>query len=214
MITMGVLLLVLHFINLFLILAYAPLEATMGMIQKIFYYHVPVAWAGFLAYFITFVYSILYLVKKDRKYDRIAHVSAELGTVFFVLVLVTGPIWARYAWGRYWTWEPRLTTSFILFVLFAGYLLLRRFGGESEKTARFAAVLGIIAFLDVPLVYFSMNWWAPQVSAHPRNIGLQPEMKTAFFFSLFVFTLLFVYMLIARIRTAHLEDEYEALSRK
>jgi len=209
----GALLLLLHFMNLMMIMVYAPLEATMGLIQKIFYYHVPVAWSGFLAYFITFIFSILYLVRKNERDDRIAHVSAELGTVFFVLVLITGPIWARYAWGSYWVWEPRLTTSFVLFILFSAYLLLRRFGGHSDKTARYASVLGIIAFLDVPLVYFSMHWWAPEISAHPRNIGLQTEMKTAFFISLALFTVTFIFMLLRRIELSDLDSEYMALNR-
>ena len=208
MLLFGMFVLLIHFVNLFIIMVYAPMETTMGLIQKIFYYHVPVAWSGFLAFFITFIYSILYLVKKDGKYDRIAFVSAELGELYFLLVMITGPIWARFAWGSYWVWEPRLTTSFILFILFGGYLLLRRFGGHSEKIARYAAVLGIIGFLDVPLVYFSMKWWAPAVSAHPRNIGLQAEMKTAFFFSMISFTILFFYLLIQRYRQADMEDKY------
>ena len=214
MIWAGMALLILHFINLFLIMVYAPMENTMGLIQKIFYYHVPIAWAGFLAYFTTFIYSILYLIKKDAKFDRIAHAAAELGTVFFLLVMITGPIWARFSWGKYWIWEPRLTTSFVLFILFSGYLLLRRFGGYSDRIARFASVLGIIAFLDVPLVYFSMHWWAPEISAHPTNIGMQSEMKTTFFISLFLFSMLFIYLLLVRVRTANLEDEYEALRQK
>lgn len=206
----GIGLLILHFIAFFLIMVYAPLESTMGLIQKIFYYHVPIAWSGFLAFFITFIYSALYLWKRSPDHDRIARVSAEIGLMFTTLVLITGPIWARFTWGRYWTWEPRLTTSFILFLLYLGYILLRRFGGHSENSARLVAVLGIIAFLDVPLVYFSMHWWSPEVSAHPQNIGLAPEMKIAFFFSLATFTLTYIFILLERLHQAKLEDAWLA----
>jgi heme exporter protein C len=205
----GLILLALHFANLFLITVYAPLESTMGLIQKIFYYHVPVAWAAFLAFFFNFLGSVLFLIKKDEKYDSLAKAAAETGLMFIILVLITGPIWARFTWGMYWTWEPRLTTSFILFILYLGYVLLRRFGGEGERIARFAAVLGIIAFLDVPLVYFSMHWWAPEISAHPRSIGLSAEMKTVFFISLGIFTLTALFLLWERYRLIRLEHFYQ-----
>ncbi|HDR03668.1 MAG TPA: cytochrome C assembly protein [Candidatus Marinimicrobia bacterium] len=206
---LGLTLLTLHFANLFLITVYAPLESTMGLIQKIFYYHVPVAWAAFLAFFFNFLGSLIFLIKKDEKYDSLAKAATETGMIFIILVLITGPIWARFTWGMYWTWEPRLTTSFVLFILYLAYVLLRRFGGEGERIARFAAVLGIVAFLDVPLVYFSMHWWAPEISAHPRSIGLSSEMKTVFFISLGIFTLTALYLLWERYRLIRLEHLYQ-----
>jgi len=208
---LGYALLFLMFMSFLLIAWYAPVERTMGLVQKIFYYHVPSAWVAFLAFGVVFVCSILYLTSKDRKWDILARSSVEIGVIFSLIVLITGPIWARPVWGVYWTWEPRLTTTLILFLIYVAYLLLRYFSGESERTSKFAAVIGIVGFIDVPLVYLSINWWAPEAQVHPQRIGMGSEMQVAFFVSLFTFTVLFIYLLIRRVRLAYAEIAVEEL---
>ena len=200
---LGYALLFMMFVSFLLIAWYAPVEKTMGLVQKIFYYHVPSAWVAFLAFGVVFVCSILYLTSKEKRWDLLAHSSVEIGVLFSLIVLITGPIWARPVWGVWWTWEPRLTTTLILFLIYVGYLLLRYFSGEGERTAKFAAVLGIIGFIDVPLVYLSINWWSAEAQVHPQRVGMDPQMQVAFFVSLFTFTLLYVYLLLKRLHLAH-----------
>ena len=208
---LGYILLFLMFASFLLIAWYAPVESTMGIVQKIFYYHVPSAWVAFLAFGVVFVCSILYLTSKDKKWDTLAGSSVEIGVLFALIVLITGPIWARPIWGVWWTWEPRLTTTLILFLIYVAYLLLRYFGEKSERTAKFAAVLGIIGFIDVPLVYLSINWWSPEAQVHPQRIGMDGHMKVAFFVSLFTFTLLYIYLLIRRVRLAQAKQAVDEL---
>lgn len=190
-------------VNLYLIFLFAPEEQTMGQIQRIFYFHVPSAWVSFLAFFVVFVTSIGYLWKKDQKYDIIAYSSAEIGVIFATLVLITGPIWARPVWNTWWEWSPRLTLFLVLWFIYVGYLMLRNFVEDEERGARFAAVFGIVGFVDVPLVYLSIRLWRDihpsPVIAGGSNSGLHPDMKIAFFFSLFTFTLLYVFTLLQRI---------------
>lgn len=208
---LGYLVLFAMFVSFLLIAWYAPVERTMGLVQKIFYYHVPSAWNAFLAFGVVFVASILYLTSKDRKWDILAYSSVEIGVIFSLIVLITGPIWARPIWGVWWSWEPRLTTTLILFLIYVAYLLLRYFSGESNQTANFSAILGIIGFLVVPLVYTSINWWSPEAQVHPQRVGLGPHMLVAFFVSLFTFTLLYVYLLIRRVQMAYAKTAVDDL---
>ncbi len=203
---LGYFLLFLMFFSFLLIAWYAPVERTMGIVQKIFYYHVPSAWVAFLAFGVVFVCSIMYLTSKDKKWDLYAKSSVEIGVLFALIVLITGPIWARPIWGVWWTWEPRLTTTLILFLIYVAYLLLRIFSGNTDRTAKFAAVLGIVGFIDVPLVYFSINWWSPEAQVHPQRIGLEAHMQVAFFVSLFTFTVLYIYLFIRRIQVTLAEE--------
>jgi len=152
-VVLGLLTMLVMFIALLLVYGYAPIEKTMGMAQKIFYFHVPSAFMAFSAYAVVFVASILYLKQKDDKYDRVASSAAEVGVIFSILMLLTGPIWARSAWGVWWTWEPRLTTALILFLIFIGYLMLRSYGSSGDQMKRYSAVVGIIGFMAVPFVY-------------------------------------------------------------
>jgi heme exporter protein C len=145
----------------------APTERTMGVIQRIFYFHVPSAWTGFVAFFINLVGSIAFLRKRDLKWDRLAVASAEIGVAFFTVVLVTGPIWARPVWGIWWTWDARLTSSFVLWLLYVCYLLLRTLVDETERRAVVSAVFGIFAAFDIPLVYFSIWLFRTQ---HPQPV--------------------------------------------
>src|SRR5581483_8978585 len=152
--------------GLYAALILAPTERTMGDVQRIFYYHVPSAWTAFLLFGINFVASILYLAKKSAKADILALVAAEVGVVFCTVVLVTGPIWARPVWGIWWTWDPRLTLTFALWLIYIAYLVLRRFSNSSQ-TATLAAILAIFGGLDVPLDYMSIRWWVGQ---HPSPV--------------------------------------------
>jgi heme exporter protein C len=188
-------------------LFYAPREATMGDAQRIFYFHVPSAWIGFLAFFFVFVASILFLWKRERKWDALALSAAEIGVVFTTLVLLTGPLWAKVAWGAYWVWDARLTTTLVLWLIYVGYLMLRA-ASDDARRARFAAVLGIVGFMDVPVIYLSVVWWR---TMHPTLVvnepgGLEPAMLRTLMVALASFTLLFVWFLLARVRLEQKRD--------
>ncbi len=160
-------------------LIWAPMERTMGLVQRIFYFHVPSAWTGFVCFFIVFVASIAFLRSRAPKWDWLAVSAAEVGVAFFSILLVTGPIWAKPVWGIWWTWDARLTSAFVLWVLYVSYLLLRSLVADPERRAIVSAVFGIFAFLDVPLVYFSIWWWRTQ---HPQPVlgrggSLDPQMR-------------------------------------
>ena len=162
----------------------APAERTMGLIQRIFYFHVPSAWTAFIAFFIVFVANIAYLLRRTPPWDWLAVSAAEVGLAFCTVVLVTGPIWAKPVWGIWWTWDARLTSTFVLWVLYASYLLLRTLVADPERRAVVSAVFGIFAFLDVPLVYLSIRLWRTQ---HPQPViaggtgsGLDPHMWSVF----------------------------------
>jgi heme exporter protein C len=152
-----------------LVFLWVPPEATMGNIQRIFYFHVASAWNAFAAFAIVIVTGIGYLRTRARRWDRLAYAAAEVGMIFTTIVLITGPIWARPIWNAWWTWDPRLTTTLIPWFLYAGYLFIRSAAGNSEKEARLAAAFGVISFLDVPIVFFSARWWR---SIHPTVIEL------------------------------------------
>lgn len=197
-----ILTIILMLVNLYTIFFVAPMVLEQHWAQKIFYIHVPIAWTGFLSYFIVMVAGILFLLKKDPFWDRLGLAAAEIGTLFIVLVLITGPIWATPIWGRPWVWEPRLTTTLILFLIYVGYFMLRKFGGHPERVARYAAVLGIMAFIDVPLIFYSVKFWAPQFQLHPQvEMGQQPDgIFYPFLFSMITFTILNILMLRIRVR--------------
>jgi heme exporter protein C len=148
-------------------LIWAPTEATMGMIQRIFYFHVASAWSGFIGFIMVFIGSVAYLRTRALKWDWLSVASAEVGVAFFTIVLITGPIWAKPVWGIWWTWDARLTSSFLLWVLFVSYLILRTLVDEPERRAMVSSVFGIFAALDIPLVYFSIWWFRTQ---HPQPV--------------------------------------------
>ena len=160
----------------------APREATMGDIQRIFYYHVPSAWTSFLCFFANFIASVVYLVRRNLKADAFAVGTAEVGVVFCTVVLVTGPLWARPVWGIWWTWDARLTTTLVLWLIYVSYLMLRRYS-TGQATPTLAAALAIFGFLDVPIVYMSIRWWRTQhpqpVIAGGQGSGLDPHMWAA-----------------------------------
>ncbi len=197
---------------LYLVFRYVPTEATMGVVQRIFYFHVPVAWTAFLVMGIVFVGSIGYLWKRDRKWDVLAHAAAEVGLVFTTLVLITGSIWAKPIWGAWWVWEPRLTTALVLWLIYVAYLLVRGYATEESRAARFAAVVGIIGSLDVPVVALSITLWRTQ---HPAPLifegGLAPSMMLTLMVCLAAFTALFVLLLRIAVSLRNAENEVKML---
>ena len=163
-------------------LIWAPTERTMGFLQRIFYFHAASGWAGILALSVAFIGNVFYLVTRKPAFDWLGVAGAEVGLVFFTIVLITGPIWAKPAWGIWWDWDARLTSTLVLWVLYVCYLLLRRLLDNPERRAVVSAVFGAFAFLDVPLVYFSIWWWRTQ---HPKAVigragALDPHMGEAF----------------------------------
>ncbi|MBZ5530119.1 MAG: cytochrome c biogenesis protein CcsA [Acidobacteriia bacterium] len=168
-------------------LVVAPTEATMGDVQRIFYCHVPGATTGFSLFTLNFVASVMFLWKRSTKADAWAISTAEVGVVFCTVVLVTGPIWARYAWGTWWVWDMRLTTTLILWLLYMSYLILRR-SSEAGSTAVLAAALAIFAYIDVPIVYMANRWFRTN---HPQPMigtpALDPRMQKILFFNMFAF---------------------------
>lgn len=199
-------------LNIYVIFYYAPVEKTMGIVQKVFYFHVAAAWIGLLAFCVVFVASICYLRWRSDRTNRLAVASAEIGTVFITGTLLTGPLWAYPIWNTWWTWDPRLTTTLVLWFMYIAYLALQS-GGASEDRKRLSAVYGIIAFANVPLVFFSARWWR---SIHPivissDGVGLDGRMKLALFMSLAVFSLLYVLLMSLRTKSLALKEQIREL---
>jgi heme exporter protein C len=184
------------------LIAWAPYEATMGLVQKVFYFHVPSAMVMLISLVACGIASALFLFKGHARADRYALATAELGALFGVIVLVTGPLWARKAWGVWWQWDVRLTSSLVLWMISLAYLLLRRYGGPgSEKLAAGVALFGM---MNVPFVYLSVNFWR---TLHPTTnvvISLGSGMRGPFWWSVAAFMLLYILMLDMRVR---LEDQ-------
>jgi heme exporter protein C len=200
---------ILMIFNLVWIVSFTPMVFEQHWAQKIFYIHVPLAWVGFLSYFFVMLAGILYLVSRNLKYDRIGHAAAEIGTLFTGLVLITGPIWATPAWGKPWVWEPRLITTLVLFLIYIGYFILRNVGLYRQRVALICAIVGIIAFLDIPIIFASVDFWAADIQLHPQRVmAKQPSgVFIPFLFSLFSFTILFFTMLFFKIRVLYSKDK-------
>jgi heme exporter protein C len=177
--------------------AYAPVEETMGLVQKIFYLHLPLAWWSFMSFLMVFVASIMVLATGKTVWDRLARAAAELGVLFSGLVLVTGSLWGKPIWNVWWTWDPRLTTTLVMWFVYAAYLLIGQAGIGGGRAFAVRAALGILAFLDVPLVFYSARKWR---SIHPtvfgsQGGGLDPDMWVAVLFSLVAVGFLWVVLL-------------------
>jgi heme exporter protein C len=193
----------------------APEERTMGLIQRIFYFHAATAWAGGTAFFICFIGNLLYVWKREPSYDWLSVSSAEVGLACTTVVLITGPIWAHPVWGIWWTWDARLTSTFVLWLLYVSYLLLRTLIEEPQRRALLSAVFGIFAFLDVPLVYGSIRWWRTQ---HPSPVimggqgsGLDPTMKKVFFFSVLAMHVLVAFLIVERYALEKIKSKVDIL---
>lgn len=200
-------------VNMYLIFMWSPTEAVMGHVQRIFYLHVPLAWLSFLAFFVVFVGSVLYLWKRNSIWDMLASSAAEVGVVFTTLVLITGPIWAKPVWGIWWTWDVRLTTTLVLWLIYVGYLMLRAYSDNRSQAATYSAVLGVVGFIDVPIVYYAVNWWETQ---HQRLVigvgtletsGLNENMRITLYFSLLAFIFLFSYLMWERMTMKRIEED-------
>ena len=187
---------------LYLIFLSVPTDKNLGISQRIFYFHVPLAWSGFLCFFVVLIGSIGYLWKKSSPWDRLAHSAAEIGVLFITLMLMSGVLWAKPVWGVWWTWDPRLTTSLILWLIYVAYLMLRSYSSTRQQGAKYAALLGIAGFIDVPIVYLSIYWWR---TVHPQPLvgpatsgGLDPSMQSALMISTLAFTLVLISLLVER----------------
>lgn len=191
---------------------YAPTEATMGDTQRIFYFHVPAAWSAFLAFAVVFVASIQWLRTKQTWWDAVAVSAAEVGVVFCTVALVTGSIWAKPTWGTWWDWDPRLTTTLILWLIYVSYMMLRTAVDNPSRRASLSAVVGIVGFVDVPVVFMSIRWWR---TIHPVLVGsggfdMAPSMVATLMVCLTAFTVLFFYLLRLRVT---LEVQREEVNR-
>lgn len=201
---LGAILLIMMCWNLYNTFIFVPTEKTMGIVQRIFYFHVPIASIAFVAFLVTAGFSIAFLKTRRRWHDRIGYASAEIGVLFSTLVLITGMLWAKPAWNTYWSWDPRLTTMLILWFIYVAYLMVRDYVGDDERGARFAAVFAIVGSVDIPIVYFSIRWWR---TIHPQPVimggkgsGLHPDMLYTLMFSMVTFFVLYFYLLSARLR--------------
>src|SRR6266702_5511273 len=195
---LGALSLIGMMVSIWMIFLYAPLDAVQGEPQRIFYFHVPMAWLGMLGFGVVAAAGIGYLITKDERWDWAARASAELGAIFITLALVTGSIWGETIWGTWWTWDARLTTTLILWFIYISYLMLRSYLGRTPSSARAGAVLAIIGIIDVPIIYESVNWWR---TLHPTaQVGVQgalpPSVVLTLMVSLASFTLFYTFLMI------------------
>ncbi len=209
-------------VALYLVLFYAPREAVMGDVQRVFYFHVSAGWVGALAFLVTAVTGAVYLARKDRRWDNVATASVEIGVVFTLINIVSGSIWARPIWNTWWTWDPRLVTATVMELIYAAYLMLRQGIEDPDRRARFGSVYGILGFLSVPLTFLSIRIFR---TIHPVVIGsgdptaegafdMTPRMLQAFMFSLLTFTFLYATLLWYRLRLGRLSEKVEQLKMK
>jgi len=191
---------ILMLINIYLIFMVAPTDANLGHVQRIFYLHVPTALLSFVAFFTVAGLSVSYLITKSQRVDRLSQALAEVGLIFVTLALVTGSIWAKPVWGVWWTWEPRLTTTLILWFIYVAYVMVRSYTSDTGKAAKFAAVLGIVGGINVPIVYYSVMLR----SIHPGPvIGDETKLPNSMLFVLIVSLMAFGSVLIALVKERH-----------
>lgn len=197
-------------VALWLIFIYTPVELVQGAVQKVFYIHLASIWNAYLGFFIVFVVSILYLWRPSPRKDRIARAWAELGVVFTTITLVSGSIWGKPIWGTYWTWDAQLTSTLVLWLVYVVYLMLRGFVGDPERGRRYAAIVGIIGFIDVPIVHMSVRWWR---TLHPERIvtnaegpDLPASMWYTVLYCIVVFTVLALFLVRQRLQIDELRE--------
>lgn len=192
----------------------SPPDRDMGHLQKIMYVHVPSAWNAFLAFFVVAIASLLYLWKGEEKHDLLAASAAEVGTLFTGLTLALGSIWGRPTWGVWWTWDPRLTSTAVLFIVFVGYLALRSFVEEADRRAQWSATVGILGALNVPIVYMSVKWWRTlhQMQSSPSTVD--PEYVIGLRTNGIAVAMVLVYFIVKRYRAARLERAAEHMAER
>lgn len=187
----------------------APPDRMMGDVYRILFVHVPSAWMAMLLFFLSFVGSLLYLLRRKMRWDRLANSAAEIGVVLTGLALALGSIWGRPTWGVWWTWDPRLTTTALLFIMYAGYLIMRQLLDDPEKRAKFSSVLGLLIFLNVPIVYLSVRWWRSlhQVQSSPKT--MDPEMVLPLRLNALALLACCLFFLYLRMRLSKKRDELQ-----
>ena len=203
---------VLMIVSLYMMFMVAPTDANLGNVQRVFYLHVPIALMSFLAFFLVFVGSLMYLLKRSPRWDSLALSSGEVGVIFVTLALITGVIWAKPVWNVWWTWEPRLTTTLVLWLIYVGYLMVRAYAPNRPKAATYAAVVGIIGFVDVPIVYYSVQWWR---SIHPEQVvgplaesgSLDSTMYMVLMVSMLAFLFFTVWLVLERMASRDAEED-------
>ncbi len=210
---MGILAILGQLLAMGVILFYAPEEAEQGPVQKIFYIHVGCALTMYLGFFVAFLSSLFYLADRKLRWDEISFSAVEVGFYLCTVVLITGPIWAKPAWGAWWTWEPRLTTTLLLWLLYASYLVVRSYFADSPRAPLISAVMAIVAFLDVPLIHFSVRLWR---GIHPSVIGakgggMDPAMLNTLILTTFTTVLLFAALFAMRLRLEQSRNRTKAL---
>jgi len=209
-------------VALYMVFFYAPREAVMGEVQRVFYFHVAAGWVGALAFLVTAVAGVLYLARGNRRWDIVAQASVEIGVVFTLINIVSGSIWARPIWNTWWTWDPRLVTATVMELIYIAYLMLRQGLEDPGRRARFGAVYGILGFLSVPLTFLSIRIFR---TIHPVVVGnsdptaqgafdMTPRMLQAFMFSLMTFTFLYATALWHRVRLGRLAEKVDQLKMK
>lgn len=204
---------VLMAVGQWMIMELAPIEEQMGFVQKIFYLHLPMSWWGMFSCFIVFVGSVVYLIKRNPFWDALCETAAEIGVVLIGLGLITGSMWARKSWNTWWTWDPRLTTALVMWFVYAAYLIIRKMDFSPERRGVISAVIGIVGFLDVPLVFFSARLW-PQ-TIHPTVVreasrgGMDPDMKLTMIFCVASFSLIWLALVILRLRLGRMRDKLD-----
>jgi heme exporter protein C len=187
-------------VSIWMIFLYAPTDALQGPTQRIFYFHVPISWIGMLAFVVLAVASVIGLVRRDdERWDWIARAAAEIGTVFITLALISGSLWGKPIWGTWWTWDPKLTATLILWFMYVGYLMTRNYMGRTTDSARVGAVLALVGVVDVPIIYLSVQWWRGQ---HPTAMvgvpeaALPPSAVQTLMVALVTFTLLYAFLMV------------------
>lgn len=186
-----------------------PVPNGMGHLQKIMYVHVPAAWAGMIAFLVVFVVSIMFLIRKRSGYDLYAAAAVEVGVIMTALALVLGSIWGRPTWGKWWAWDPRMTTTAVMLLIYVGYLALRGFTEDEEQRARWSAAIGVIAFLNVPIVWYSVQWWVSLHQPQSTRESMSDVYWTGLLLNAVAFLLLFVYLSLNRYYVARIERAVE-----
>jgi len=209
-------------VSAYLALFFAPTELVMGDVQRVFYFHIGTAWTALLGFILAAVFSVVFLITKDLKWDRLQVAAIEVSLVFFLITIVLGSIWARPAWNTWWTWDPRLTTAAVTELIYIAYFMLRQGIDDPDRRARFGAVYALIGGISAPITFFAIRLFR---TIHPVVIGganaaaqggfnMTPDMLTAFFFALFAFTVIFIDLFWNRIRLGNLQNQVEQLKLK
>ena len=208
-------------LTLYLIYFWVPTEQNLGVSQRIFYFHVPLGWIGMVSIVVVAVASVMHLFTGKQRWDDLAYSTAELGMIYASLILVTGAIWGKPVWGVWWTWDPKLTTTLVLWFIYVGYLMMRAYGPSGSQGKRFASVIALIGAIDAPIIYMASIWWR---TAHPAlNIGPAAEESEAIgdsriyltlLASVITFTVMYVYLLVERYSMRKSESELDELHQR